>query len=160
MVTKATKRSAPSKRAARSKRESSASADRLSKTRDAVSEVADAVRIAAQAGLVAAREASGKMASSLPAKRALKTAVGRALVTGGRALIDPRGAVGEMAVRLGEGLLEDAGQLHWFVVRLDDSGHAATYGFVRRADAQAFYDTTRKTFPRQYLCEAVVGPAR
>lgn len=155
MVTKATKRTA------RPKRESSASAERLSMTvKGAVTEAAGAMMVAAQTGFGAAREVSGMVASALPSRRTLKVAVGRALVTGGRALIDPRAAVGEMAVRLGEGLLEDADQLRWFVVRIDDSGHATTYGFVKRADAQAFFDTTLKAFPRQYLCESVAGPGR
>ena len=143
------------------KRRPRAPASALSDTvKGAVTEVAGAMRTAAQTSLGAAREASGKVASALPSSRKLKVAVGRALVTGGRALIDPRAAVGEIAVRLGEGLLEDADQLHWFVVRIDDAGHAVTYGFVKRADAQAFYDTTRKQFPRQYLCESIAGPSR
>jgi hypothetical protein len=155
VVTKANKRPARSKRAA------TRSTVRLGKTvKGAVDEVAGAMKIAAQTSLGAARDASGKVAAALPTRRTLKVVVGRALVTGGRALIDPRVAVGEMAVRLGEGLLEDADHLQWFVVRLDDAGHATTYGFVKRADAQAFYDTTLKAFPRQYLCETIAGPRR
>jgi len=133
----------------------------LSRTvKGAVNEAAGAMKDAARTSLGAAREVSGKVASALPSRRTLKSAVGRALVTGGRALIDPRVAVGEIAVKLGEGLLDDADQLHWFVVRIDDAGHATTYGFAKRADAQAFHDTTLKAFPRQYLCECIAGPGR
>lgn len=138
-----------------------AAPDTLSKTvQGAASEVAGAMRIAAQTSFDAAREASEKVAAALPSKRTLQAAVGRALVTGGRALIDPRAAVGEMAVRVGEGLLADAEHPHWFVVRLDETGQATTFGFVKRADAQAFYQSSLKTFPLQYLCEAVAGPGR
>jgi hypothetical protein len=156
MVAKAAK-----KKARAPKRRSRAATAALSDTmKEAVTEVGGPMRTAAQSGFGAAREASGKVTSALPSKRTLKVAVGRALVTGGRALIDPRAAVGEIAVRLGEGLLEDADHLHWFVVRIDDAGRATTYAFIKRADAQAFYDTTRKAFPRQYLCESIAGPGR
>jgi hypothetical protein len=94
-----------------------------------------------------------------PPGKTLKGAVGKALVTGGRALIDPRAAIGEMAVRLGEGLLAGADRLQWFVVRIDDEGLTKTFGFVSRGDAQAFFDGTAKAFPRQYLCKCVAGPA-
>jgi hypothetical protein len=157
MVTKAMKATKATKRSNRRKR-AAAPEPSLSRTvKVAVTEAAGAMKLAAQT-LGAARDVSGKVASALPSRRTLKVAVGRALVTGGRALIDPRAAVGEMAVRLGEGLLEDADRLHWFVVRIDDSGHATTYGFAKRADAQAFHDTTRKDFARQYFCECIAGP--
>jgi hypothetical protein len=101
---------------------------------------------------------AAKVLSSPSTGRTLKGAVGKALVTGGRALIDPRAAVGEMAVRIGEGLLADGDRLQWFVVRIDDEGRAHTFGFVKRDDAQVFFDGTLQAFARQYLCKCVAGP--
>lgn len=101
---------------------------------------------------------AGAMLSTASPGRTLKGAVGKALVTGGRALLDPRAAVGEMAVRLGEGLLAGDDRLQWFVVRLDNEGRASTFAFVNHIDAQVFFDGTLQAFPRQYLCKCVAGP--
>jgi hypothetical protein len=124
----------------------------------AVGDAASAVVGAASLGFGAAKEVSGKVAGALPSRGIMKVVVGKALVTGGKALIDPRAAVGELALKLGEGMLADASELHWFVVRIDDHGHATTFPFVKRAEAERFFNETSREHPRQYLCERVAGP--
>jgi hypothetical protein len=100
-----------------------------------------------------------KVSAAMPSKHTVKEAFGKALVTGGKALIDPRATIGEMAVKMGEGLLAEADRLRWFVVRIDDEGKLATFPFVKRDEAEAFFNQTRSEFPRQFLCEAVSAPA-
>jgi hypothetical protein len=125
---------------------------------DVVGGAASAARTATSAGAGAVKEVGERVSNRLPSKDIVKVALGKALVQGGRVLIDPQAAVGEFAVRAGESLLTPADQVQWFVVRLDAEGRGEVFPFVLRKAAEQFIAQGRAQFSQQYLCEVVAGP--
>lgn len=119
---------------------------------------------AANAGAAARKSADalagvpGHLASTLPDRAALKSAVGSALITGGKLLIDPKGTVGEVAVRMGENLRERTGSIRHFVIVLDDAGTAQVTPFTSASEARAFFDAAWQERRRAYLCDVSDGP--
>lgn len=119
---------------------------------------------AATAGAAARKSADavagvpGHLASALPDRATLKSAVGSALVTGGKLLIDPKGTVGEVAVRMGENLRERPGSIRHFVIVLDDAGSAQVTPFGSDTEARAFFDAAWQEHRRAYLCDVSDGP--
>lgn len=128
--------------------------------RDVVTGAGVVVKAAASSSAGVVRGATERVSAALPSKQSVKVALGKALVQGGRVLMDPQAAAGELAVKVGEGLLADASELRWFVVRIGDDGQATTHPFVQRKDAEQFFRSTRAEFPRQFLCEAVALPGQ
>lgn len=123
---------------------------------------------AASAGAVAKRSAlatagavsgvPGQLAGALPDKSTLKAAVGGALVTGGKLLIDPKAVLGEAAVRMGENLRADPARIRCFVVVFDEAGAAQAFPFVDPTQARAFFDAAWQEHRRAYLCDVCDGP--
>jgi hypothetical protein len=126
---------------------------------DVVDGAASAARTAASAGAGAVKGVGERVGGRLPSKEAVKVTLGKALVQGGRVLMDPQAAVGELAVKAGERLLAPADQLKWFVVRIDAEGRSEVFPFVQRKEAEQFFESSRARFPQQYLCDVVTGPA-
>lgn len=119
---------------------------------------------AANAGAAAKKSADtlagvpGQLANALPDQNTLKSAVGSALITGGKLLIDPKAALGEAAVKMGENLRERPGRIQHFVVILDDAGTAQATPFTSATEARAFFDAAWQEHRRAYLCDVSEGP--
>lgn len=119
---------------------------------------------AASAGAVARKSAGtlagvpGQLVNALPDQNTLKSAVGSALITGGKLLIDPKAALGEAAVKMGETLRERPGRIQHFVVILDDAGTAQATPFADAAEARAFFAAAWQEHRRAYLCDVSEGP--
>lgn len=103
-------------------------------------------------------QAPGHLADALPSKEQLKNVLGSALITGGKVLIDPRAAIGEAAVRIGESLLSDPARIRWFVIRVDAQGASESYAFHDTAAARECLDGLRRQGVRAYLCEVTERP--
>lgn len=127
---------------------------------EAASTATAAVKQSASAAVDAVTEAKDHIADALPTKQAVRTAMGTALVTGGKVLIDPSGTIGEAAVKMGQSLLGTAAGARWFVVRVGEDGESQTVAFTDKAQAMPFFEDARRQPGAVYLCEVVDGPDR
>lgn len=119
-----------------------------------------AVKGKAAAAVGAVTEAKEQLTEALPSKAQVKTALGTALVTGGKVLIDPSGTIGEAAVKVGESLLGTSTGVKWFVVHVAEDGESRTFAFTDKSQATSFLEDARKQPGAVYLCEVVEGPER
>ena len=125
---------------------------------DAANSAGSAVKQSAQSTAEAIAKTPKQIADAMPSKQSLKSAMGNALVTGGKLLIDPKAVIGEAAVKMGENLLAKPESLNWFVIVVDEVGAAQAFAFNSKSDAQASLEETRRTHPRSYLCEVTDWP--
>ncbi|MFO1319650.1 MAG: hypothetical protein U1F52_08545 [Burkholderiales bacterium] len=134
--------------------------DLANSLQEAASHATAAVKESAAAAVDRVTEAKEQLSDALPSKAQVKTAVGTALVTGGKVLIDPSGTIGQAAVKVGESLLGTSAGVRWFVVEVSDDGESRTFAFTDKSQAMTFYADARKQAGPVYLCEVVDGPER
>jgi hypothetical protein len=87
---------------------------------DLLRRAGNAVNDAAVAAIDTVGQAGGAAVGALPSAGDMKRHVGQALIVGGKFLIDPRVAVGEMAVSLGTSLIEDSSP-EWLVLEANST---------------------------------------
>ncbi|MFZ6657391.1 hypothetical protein [Undibacterium sp. TJN19] len=105
----------------------------FSKTADVVTETTTTV-------IGAAESTKNTVADALPSKKVVMRGLGSALIVGGKLLIDPRAAVGEMAVSLGRSMISDKSP-EWLLLEANEAGFLPLYrgkeALVREAYSSA-----------------------
>lgn len=86
----------------------------------------------------AASGLSNSITAAMPSKETLKRGLGMALITGGKLLIDPRAAVGEMAITLGNSLVSQNSP-EWLVLEATETAFLPVYR-GNREQCQAEYE--------------------
>lgn len=118
--------------------------------------------IAANARGVTDKAASGiasaasAVASAIPDAKTIKQGMGRALILGGRTLIDPKATVGELAVDLGKRLSGPDESDEWLALAATDDGFVA----LARGDeaaARTAMDAARAEGNPVILCKVLAA---
>jgi hypothetical protein len=108
----------------------------FSKTADVVTDTTNTVMDAAESTRTIVVDA-------LPSKSVVMRGLGTALIAGGKLLIDPRAAVGEMAVTLGRSMINDSSP-EWLVLEANEAGFLPLFrgkeAIVREAYTKAIAD--------------------
>jgi len=106
-----------------------------------ITKILDSAGNAANTGATAVSAAASSAVSALPSTADLRRGLGKALVLGGQALIDPREAIGRIAIELGESLASDeAGAVFVALVATPEGLKVVEHGaeeVVRAAAEQA-----------------------
>lgn len=84
--------------------------------------IAEQVTNSARRASDAVGDAAREMGNSMPTLDEAKRGLGRALVFGGKALIDPQKVVGQLALTLGESLSSPEATDSWVAIVAADSG--------------------------------------
>lgn len=100
--------------------------------------------------------AAEAVARVIPDAQTIKRSVGRALILGGRTLIDPKTVVGEFAVQVGERLAPPAVADDWLALAALDDGFAVL-AHGPEASARAAMDDARKRGAHVLLCRVVAA---
>ncbi|NRF70320.1 hypothetical protein HLB44_25250 [Aquincola sp. S2] len=102
--------------------------------------------------------AADAVARTLPDARSIKQGVGRALIVGGRTLIDPKVVVGEFAVQMGERLAAAAPDDDWLALAAVDDGFAVL-ARGPESDVRTAIEGARAEGASVLLCRVVAAHA-